>query len=388
MHLEQSVRQGHQKRAGHSGRELLRILFDKHTTHKALTNDKVTTQLKELEEAGLAAVSVEAYNDYTAEYHSLNERKVQPKSDADLVTHFKQAVRDLSTLIENKLDMQILVAQTKLGKSSLDLDEFNEVVVALLGQCETDEERRRRREDRARANLAQQERRSDPLKGTDGANRRTIKTRTKSPKPRKPWTVDKGPCKHCGAGDASSPKQGHWHNNCLTLANKPDGSAKLAKKTGSQEGDLADARSIERFVGSFSGAGPQTVSLDRPNLRILHDLLVWCCWVFGPNLWVWYLVFQSVGMTFPICPDTYASREQWRQRQWRCMECELTRPPHQATRRRKSEGVQGYVCAGVVPKGRRSPDGFIYCPSAPVILNIWWPHSQITEPLSPPVSGC
>ena len=28
--------------------------------------------------------------------------------------------------------------------------------------------------------------------------------------------------------------------------------------------------------------------------------------LFGPNLWVWYLVFQSVGMTFPIWPDTYA----------------------------------------------------------------------------------
>ena len=66
------------KRAGYSGRELIRVLQHKFNTHKDLAHDDTSARMKALEDEGLAAPTVAAYNAYTTEYCSLNERRLKP----------------------------------------------------------------------------------------------------------------------------------------------------------------------------------------------------------------------------------------------------------------------------------------------------------------------
>ena len=144
--------------------------------------------------------------------------------------------------------MVLLLALTKAGKTVLPLDEFGEVVVALLGELEADESRRRRREDKARALAAKSNERRDPLKGQPDSR---ANNKQKKAKERKPWSVEKGPCRHCGNGDASGTKQGHWHYDCPLLksnggtlepeAAAPGGAAKMGKHASAAADDDADA---------------------------------------------------------------------------------------------------------------------------------------------------
>ena len=93
-------------KAHQSGRELLRELHKINAVvmAKGSGEDYINGEQRRLEAAGIASVTVAAYNNFSTDYSALNDRKARPEDESRLATLFKQAVRDIGQFMELKVD--------------------------------------------------------------------------------------------------------------------------------------------------------------------------------------------------------------------------------------------------------------------------------------------